>query len=114
MPNGPARRSGSDHYCSGFGRGISREVWASPALPGAVHDVRAAREHDIVDVLAEAGVPYWADKETEALLARSASRAGGAGHPLCRPAGGKPAPCNRALVEQIMATLKSWRLLRKP
>ncbi|WP_349816470.1 transposase family protein [Streptomyces sp. MRC013] len=37
-------------------------LWASPALPGAVHDVRAAREHGIVDALAEAGIPCWADK----------------------------------------------------
>lgn len=35
---------------------FGRLLWASPALPGAVHDVRAAREHGIVDVLAEAGI----------------------------------------------------------
>jgi hypothetical protein len=39
-----------------------RLLWASPALPGAVHDVRAAREHGIVDALAEAGISCWADK----------------------------------------------------
>ncbi|MDX2565382.1 transposase family protein, partial [Streptomyces sp. TX20-6-3] len=31
-------------------------------LPGAVHDIRAAREHGIVDALAEAGIRCWADK----------------------------------------------------
>ncbi len=31
-------------------------LWASPALPWAVHDVRAAREHGIIDALAAAGV----------------------------------------------------------
>lgn len=41
---------------------LGRLVWASPALPGAVHDARAAREHGIVDALAEAGVTCWADK----------------------------------------------------
>lgn len=41
---------------------FGRLLWASPALPGAVHDVRAAREHGIVDALAEAGVTCWADK----------------------------------------------------
>jgi hypothetical protein len=50
---------------------LGRLVWASPALPGAVHDVRAAREHGIIDAKI------------------------------------------RALVEQAMAALKSWRLLRK-
>lgn len=39
-----------------------RFPWASPALPGAIHDVRAAREHGIIEALAEAGVPCWADK----------------------------------------------------
>lgn len=41
---------------------FGRLLWASPALHGAVHDIRAAREHGIVDALAEAGVPCWADK----------------------------------------------------
>jgi len=37
-----------------------RLLWASPALAGAVHDVRAAREHGIIDALAEAGISCWA------------------------------------------------------
>ncbi len=41
---------------------FGRLLWASPALPGAVHDVRAARGHGIVDALTEAGIPCWADK----------------------------------------------------
>lgn len=39
-----------------------RLLWASPALPGAVHDIRAARTHGLVDALATAGVRCWADK----------------------------------------------------
>ncbi len=39
-----------------------RLLWTSPALPGAVHDVRAAREHGIIDTLATADVNCWADK----------------------------------------------------
>ena len=39
-----------------------RLLWASPALPGAVHEIRAAREHGIIDALAQAGVLCWADK----------------------------------------------------
>ena len=31
-----------------------RLLWLSPALPGAVHDVRAAREHGVVDAVTEA------------------------------------------------------------
>lgn len=41
---------------------FGRLLWASPALPGAVHVVRAAREHGIIDALAQADVPCWADK----------------------------------------------------
>lgn len=41
---------------------LGRLLWASPALPGAVHDVRAAREHGIVDALSEASLRCWADK----------------------------------------------------
>jgi hypothetical protein len=37
-------------------------LWASPALPGAVHDIRAARTHGIIDALAETGIRCWADK----------------------------------------------------
>lgn len=39
-----------------------RLLWASPALPGAVHDVRAAREHGIIGALAGVGIECWADK----------------------------------------------------
>ena len=33
-----------------------RMLWASPASPGAVHDIKAARTHGIIDALQEAGV----------------------------------------------------------
>lgn len=92
-----------------------RLLWASPALPGAVHDVRAAREHGIVDALAEAGITCWADKGYR-----------GAGGTVRTPYWGRWETLSagqqavnrshakiRALVEQAMATLKSWRLLRK-
>jgi hypothetical protein len=39
-----------------------RLLWASPALPGAVHDIKAARTHGIIDALEDAGVKCWADK----------------------------------------------------
>ena len=38
-----------------------RLVWASPALPGARHDMGAAREHGIIDALNTAGVHTVAD-----------------------------------------------------
>ncbi|MET8030845.1 transposase family protein [Streptomyces avermitilis] len=94
---------------------FGRLLWASPALPGAIHDVRAAREHGIVDALAQAGVPCWADKGYQ-----------GAGGTVRVPYRGRWETLStgqqavnrshakiRALVEQAVATLKSWRLLRK-
>jgi hypothetical protein len=94
---------------------FGRLLWASPALPGAVHDIRAAREHGILDALAQADVPCSADKGYR-----------GAGGPVRIPyrarwetlSPGQKAVNRshakiRALVEQAMATLKSWRLLRK-
>lgn len=90
-------------------------LWASPALPGAVHDIKAARTHGIIDAAAEVGVRCWADKGYQ-----------GAGGTVCVPyrgrweklsAGQKAVNVShariRAVGEQAMATLKSWRLLRK-
>ena len=39
-----------------------RLVWASPALPGATHDLTAARHHGIIDALTSADVTTFADK----------------------------------------------------
>ncbi|ANY10513.1 transposase family protein [Pseudonocardia sp. HH130630-07] len=38
-----------------------RLVWASPALPGARHDMGAAREHGLIDALNVAGIATIAD-----------------------------------------------------
>ena len=43
-------------------RSLRQLLWTSPALPGAIHDVRAAREHGIIDALALADFTCWADK----------------------------------------------------
>ena len=92
-----------------------RLLWASPALPGAIHDIKAARTHGIIDALEEAGVECWADKGYR-----------GAGGTVRVPYWGRWETLSagqqavnrshakiRALVEQAMATLKTWRLLRK-
>ncbi|MCZ7412930.1 IS5 family transposase [Streptomyces sp. WMMC897] len=92
-----------------------RLLWASPALPGAVHDIKATRTHGIIDALDEADVECWADKGYR-----------GAGGTIRVPYWGRWETLStgqqahnrthakiRALVEQAMATLKTWRLLRK-
>lgn len=40
-----------------------RLLWASPALPGAVHGIEAARTHGIIDALEGVGVECWADSD---------------------------------------------------
>src|SRR4051794_9868534 len=54
------------HKCHGVNVQViadpaGRLIWASPALPGARHDMGAAREHGILDALHDAGVPTMAD-----------------------------------------------------
>ena len=51
---------------------FGRLLWASTALPGAVHDIRAARTHGIIDALADAGVPAGQTRPTRAPAAQCA------------------------------------------
>ncbi len=92
---------------------FGRLLWASPALPGATHDLTAAREHGIVNALAVAGLTTYADKAYQ-----------GAGRPVRVPFRGHRLKRwqrrhntthakIRCVGEQAMATLKGWRLLRK-
>ncbi|WP_329459944.1 transposase family protein [Streptomyces sp. NBC_01497] len=94
---------------------FGRLLWASPALPGAVHDVRAAREHGIIDALAQAHPPCWADKDYHGAggTIRVPFRGRWEAHSAGQQAVNRSQAKIRALVEQAMATLKSWRLLRK-
>lgn len=67
-------RSAADHpYYSGKHRrhgmnvqviadAFGRLLRASPALPGAVHDTKAAHTHGIIEALTQAGIRTWADK----------------------------------------------------
>jgi hypothetical protein len=54
------------HKCHGVNVQViadpaGRLVWASPTLPGARHDMGAAREHGIINAIADAGVRAVAD-----------------------------------------------------
>ncbi|MFF4402286.1 transposase family protein [Streptomyces sp. NPDC001480] len=94
---------------------FGRLLWVSPALPGAVHDIKAACTHGIPAALTQASVRCWADKAYQ-----------GAGGTVRVPyrgrwdklsAGQRTVNAShakiRALGEKAMATLKTWRLLRK-
>ncbi|MER5688349.1 transposase family protein [Streptomyces sp. NPDC002205] len=81
---------------------------------GSTHDLTAARQHGIIEALTESGLKRWADKAYQ-----------GAGGPVRVPFRGrrlkrwKHRHNNshakiRCPGKQAMATLKGWRLLRKP
>jgi hypothetical protein len=90
-------------------------LWVSPALPGAMHDVRAARTHGIPAALIKFGVAAYADAAYQA-----------AGPTIAVPYRRHPKPLSRnqkivnrnhahkrAPGERAVATLKTWRLLTK-
>jgi hypothetical protein len=88
-------------------------LWVSGPLPGAVHDLTAARIWGIIRELAAAGLIVLADKGYH-----------GAGDPVLTPYRGRNKPAsqkeaNRAHAqlrspgERANAQLKTWRILRK-
>jgi len=94
---------------------FGRLLWASSALPGAVHDIKAARIHGIIEALTQAGIRTWADKGYQG--AQGTIRVPYRGRWSTLPAGKRAVNSShariRAVGEQANATLKSWRLLRK-
>ena len=88
-------------------------LWVSGPLPGAVHDLTAARIWGIVRELAAAGLMVLADKGYH-----------GAGNPVRTPYRGRGKPASqkdanrahaqlRSPAERANAQLKTWRILRK-
>ncbi|MFE0802430.1 transposase family protein [Streptomyces sp. NPDC058812] len=90
-----------------------RLIWASDALPGATHDLTAARTHGIPAALAADNIKCWADKAYQG--AGSAIRVPFRGKNLCgwRRRHNQDHTRIRSLGERAMAILKCWRLLRK-
>ena len=102
---------------------FGRLVWISPPLPGARHDMGAAREHGIIDALTEHEIPGVADTAYQ-----------GAGPTVAVPQRRRRLDpdtgryrrlsCNQRDVntaharlrgpgERVNAELKNWRVLRK-
>ncbi|GIH21682.1 hypothetical protein Raf01_98540 [Rugosimonospora africana] len=90
-------------------------LWASPALPGATHDLTATRRHGIPTALTKFGVACYADNAYRA-----------AGPTIAVPFRRQPRTLstnqkkvnsnharNRAPGERAIATLKTWKLLTK-
>jgi hypothetical protein len=88
-------------YCSGKHRRhavnvqviadpAERFIWASAALPGAVHDLTAARTHDLINALANANVMTFADKAPRVPVAASGHRSNATDTDRSCPAGRRP------------------------
>ncbi|MFI2577748.1 transposase family protein [Streptomyces rochei] len=88
-----------------------RLVWASPALPGSVHDLTAARTHGIIEALTSANVMTFADKGYQGAC-------GSVRTPFERccfrpKLSRRQKAVNRARGERAIATLKTWKILNK-
>jgi hypothetical protein len=94
-----------------------RLVWASPTLPGATHDLTAARNHDLIEALSTANVMTFAGKGYH-------DAGGSVFTPFTRhkqrpPLSRRQKQVNRAhariraLGERATATLKTWKILTK-
>lgn len=94
-----------------------RLVWASPALPGAVHDLTAARTIGLIDALSTADVTTFADRGYQG--AGGSVRTPFKRHRRRQRLSRREKAVNRsharirALGERAIATLKTWRLLSK-
>lgn len=93
-----------------------RLLRASPAPPGAVHDIKAARTRQIIDALTAAGVRAWADKGYQGAhgTVTVPHRGRRSTLPEGKRAVNRAHATIRAAGEQANATLKARRLLRKP
>ena len=102
---------------------IGRLVWISPPLPGARHDMGAARDHGIIDALAEHEIPAAADTAyqgagpTVAVPQRRRRKDPDTGRfrKLSRNQNevNKAHARRRGPGERVNAELKNWRVLRK-
>ena len=94
-----------------------RLIRASPALPGATHDLTAARAHRLLDVLTSNHVTTFADKGYQG--AGSTVRTPFKRHRSRPPLSRSQKAANRAharirgVGERAVATLKCWKILTK-
>ncbi|WP_031168029.1 IS5/IS1182 family transposase [Streptosporangium roseum] len=96
---------------------VGRLVWASPALPGAVHDVTAARTVGLIDGLTSADVKTFADKGYQGAGGTIRTPFKRHRHRRWLPRGQRDVNRAhariRAIGERAVATLKSWKVLTK-
>jgi hypothetical protein len=116
------------HKCHGVNVQViadpaGRLIWASPALPGARHDMGAAREHGIIDAVNDAGIPVLADTAYQGsgpavrvpFRRRRLDRDTGRYRPLSanQKAVNTAHARRRGPGERANAEIKNWKILRK-
>ena len=102
---------------------VGRLVWISPVLPGARHDMGAAREHGIIDALDAAGITTIADTAYQGggwairVPQRRRRLDPDTGRYRCLSRNQKEVNTaharQRGPGERVNAELKNWRVLRK-
>ncbi len=104
---------------------VGRLIWASPAVPGARHDARAATEHAIPAALEAADIQAYADTAYYGLGPairvpyRRSCYDRASGRFVSRPLSAGQKAVNRSHAalrapgERANAELKNWRVLRK-
>jgi hypothetical protein len=90
-----------------------RLIWASPALPGSVHDVKAARRHGLVHALTGYDIPVLADRGYQGAAGTIRVPIRGRNLPTGPTAVNTAHARLRAPGERGPATLKTWRLLHR-
>jgi DDE superfamily endonuclease/Helix-turn-helix of DDE superfamily endonuclease len=116
------RHYSGKHRCHGVNAQViadpaGRLTWISPALPGATHDLTAAREHGITDALTGANLMTFADKGYQ-------GAGGSIRTPFKRHRHRPRLSCRqkdvnrshariRAVGERAIATLKYWKVRAK-
>ncbi|NGM15879.1 transposase family protein [Verrucosispora sioxanthis] len=94
-----------------------RLLWASPGLPGAAHDLTAARTHDLIDALSRATVMTFADKAYQGAGGSIRTPFRRRHHRLRLSRRQKTVNRHhakiRAVGERAVATLKDWKILAK-
>jgi hypothetical protein len=91
-------------------------VWISPALPGRMHDLTAARRHRIIATCIALGIPVLADRGyqgTGDIVAVPHRRRPGKDLTVKQRCVNRAHSRLRWPVERAIASVKTWRILRK-
>ncbi|ANZ21621.1 transposase [Streptomyces noursei ATCC 11455] len=111
--SGKVRREGVNLQAITADKG--KLLWLSPALPSGTHDVKAAREHGIVDVCEQLSLKILADKGYQGAggtVITPIKRHRGTELPDKHKKSNTVHAALRAPVERTISRIKQWRIFR--